>query len=78
MQTGTPRIAVIGSGIAGLTAAWLLRQRAVVTLFEAGPRAGMGAYAVDYESCGTVTRIDIPLRIFCRGYWMWLMRPSII
>ncbi len=67
------RIAVIGSGIAGLTAAWLLREQAEVTLFEAGPRAGMGAYAVDYDSRGTVTRIDIPLRIFCRGYYQNLL-----
>ncbi|MDE2516299.1 MAG: FAD-dependent oxidoreductase, partial [Rhodospirillales bacterium] len=35
-----PRIAVIGAGIAGLSAAWLLRHHADVTLFEAAPRAG--------------------------------------
>ncbi len=69
----TPRIAVIGSGIAGLSTAWLLREQAEVTLFEAGARAGMGAYAVDYESRGSVTRIDIPLRIFCRGYYQNLL-----
>lgn len=69
MPSDTLRIAVIGSGIAGLTAAWLLREQADVTLYEAGPRAGMGAYAVDYESHGSTTRIDIPLRIFCRGYY---------
>ncbi len=69
MQPGPSRIAIIGSGIAGLTAAWLLRKQAEVSLFEAGPRAGMGAYAVDYESRGSTTRIDIPLRIFCRGYY---------
>ncbi len=69
----TPRIAVIGSGIAGLSTAWLLRELAEVTLFEASARAGMGAYTVDYESCGSVTRIDIPLRIFCRGYYRNLL-----
>ncbi len=73
MPTGLPRIAVIGSGIAGLTAAWLLRKQAEVSLFEAGSRAGMGAYAVDYESRGSTTRIDIPLRIFCRGYYQNLL-----
>ncbi len=35
-----PRIAVVGAGIAGLSAAWLLRDTAEVTLFEAEPRAG--------------------------------------
>ncbi len=35
------RIAVVGGGIAGLSAAWTLRQRGVeVTLFEAGDRIG--------------------------------------
>lgn len=34
------RIAVIGAGIAGMASAWLLRNHADVTLFEAGARAG--------------------------------------
>ncbi|MGV3490027.1 MAG: NAD(P)/FAD-dependent oxidoreductase [Devosia sp.] len=38
--SGEKRIAVIGSGIAGLSAAWLLSKRYDVTLFEADSRLG--------------------------------------
>jgi predicted NAD/FAD-binding protein len=34
------RIAVVGSGISGLSAAWLLAARHDVTLYEASPRLG--------------------------------------
>ncbi|MEU7569618.1 NAD(P)-binding protein, partial [Streptomyces fradiae] len=36
------RIAVIGAGTAGLTAAWLLAPTHDTTLYEAGPRAAVG------------------------------------
>ncbi|WP_018177886.1 NAD(P)/FAD-dependent oxidoreductase [Jongsikchunia kroppenstedtii] len=38
------RIAVIGSGVSGLTAAWVLARHAEVTLFEAQPRLGGHAH----------------------------------
>jgi oxygen-dependent protoporphyrinogen oxidase len=36
----SPRIAVVGGGITGLSAAWFLRDRADVTLYEADDRIG--------------------------------------
>ncbi|WP_417620985.1 FAD-dependent oxidoreductase [Parasphingorhabdus sp.] len=64
-----PRLAVIGTGIAGLSAAYLLKDKYQVTVFESQSRAGMGAHSIDYVSNGITRRIDIPLRIFCHGYY---------
>jgi len=68
-QRHKPGLAVIGTGIAGLSAAYLLKDKYRVTVFESQARAGMGAHSVDYASNGITRRIDIPLRIFCRGYY---------
>ena len=62
-----PTLAVIGSGIAGLSAAWLLKDKYQVTLFERHSAPGMGAYAVDVGSDGNKVEIDIPLRIITAG-----------
>jgi predicted NAD/FAD-binding protein len=43
------RIAVIGSGISGLSAAWLLAQRHQVTLYESESRPGGHTHTVDAE-----------------------------
>jgi len=68
-SSGSPRIAVVGAGLAGLSAAWLLKQKYQVTLFESHDSPGMGVYTSDYHSNGLSTRIDIPLRIFTQGYY---------
>jgi len=43
-QPPARRIAVIGSGVSGLTAAWVLARQTEVTLFEAQPRLGGHAH----------------------------------
>lgn len=73
MTSSAQRIAVIGTGIGGLTAAWLLARHHPVTLYEQHAKPGMGVFAVDYASRGKHTRIDIPTRVFCRGYYPQLL-----
>jgi predicted NAD/FAD-binding protein len=46
------RIAVIGSGVAGLTAAYVLNRQDTVTLFEAEPRLGGHAHTHDVPQAG--------------------------
>ena len=69
-----PTLAVIGSGIAGLSAAWLLKDKYQVTLFERHTKPGMGAYAVDVGNDGKRVEIDIPLRIITSGYYHELFK----
>ncbi len=52
------RIAVVGSGIAGLSCAWLLSQRHDVTLIEADHRLGGHSQTVDVKSAGQTLAID--------------------
>lgn len=52
------RIAVIGSGIAGLGSAWLLSRDHEVTLFEAEPRTGGHSNTVVVETDGRRIPVD--------------------
>ncbi len=52
------KIAVIGSGIAGLSAAWLLSKQHQVTLYEADSRIGGHSHTVTVEDAGETTAVD--------------------
>jgi uncharacterized protein len=66
-------IAVIGGGIAGLSAAWRLSSHHRVTLLEAHAVAGMDAHSLDLEHDGGVSRVDVPLRVLYEGYYPTLI-----
>ena len=64
------KIAVVGSGIAGLSAAWLLSHKHDVTLIERFTTLGMDARSIDLGD----QRIDVPLRVFYPGYYPQLSK----
>lgn len=70
------RIAVIGAGLGGLVAAWLLgRQGQAVTLYERAPRPGFTAANLAVpDAAGRPLRVDVPLRVFYPGYYPTLTR----
>ncbi len=57
-------IAVIGSGIAGLSAAWLLSREHRVTLYEAGDHLGGHAHTVDVTLDGVTAPVDTGFLVF--------------
>jgi len=58
------RIAVVGSGIAGLSAAWLLSRQHEVTLFEADSRLGGHTHTVDVQVDGKSFAVDTGFLVF--------------
>lgn len=74
MQVPKPRqrVAVVGAGLSGLAAAWLLGRRHQVTLFERQQRPGFTVASVSVP--GSAQRVDVPLRVFYPGYYPTLMR----
>jgi predicted NAD/FAD-binding protein len=58
------KVAVVGSGVAGLSAAWALAEHAEVTLFEADARAGGHAHTVDVELDGIRHGVDTGFLVY--------------
>ncbi|MFN3713272.1 MAG: NAD(P)/FAD-dependent oxidoreductase [Alcanivoracaceae bacterium] len=58
------RIAVVGGGISGLTAAWVLGRRHQVVLFEAEPRIGGHACTVAVDDPRGEQQVDVGFIVF--------------
>ncbi|AUM00716.1 NAD/FAD-binding protein [Rhodocyclaceae bacterium] len=63
---GSQRIAVVGSGIAGLACALLLNRHARVTLYEASERLGGHSHTVDVDIAGRPLAVDTGFLVFNR------------
>lgn len=60
---------MVGGGIAGLSAGWLLGRDHEVVLYEAHARPGLEAHGVEVDGRAA----DVPLRVFYEGYYPQLM-----
>ncbi len=58
------RVAVVGSGIAGLSAAWMLAREHQVTLYEADQRLGGHTHTVDVSLDGQTFPVDTGFLVF--------------
>lgn len=66
------KIAVIGSGIAGLSSSWLLSlQGHEVHIYEKERSLGLGSHSIDIGSNGDV--VDVPIRCFSEGFYSELL-----
>ncbi|MEQ8825411.1 MAG: FAD-dependent oxidoreductase [Filomicrobium sp.] len=58
------KIAVVGTGISGLSAAWLLHNSCEIAVFEQSARVGGHSYTVDVVHGGGVTPADMGFIVF--------------
>jgi predicted NAD/FAD-binding protein len=60
------RIAIVGTGISGLTAAWLLNRRHDITVFEREDRIGGHSHTVPIEENGNEIGVDTGFIVYNR------------
>ena len=58
------RIAIIGSGISGLGAAYALKDTADITVYEANDRAGGHAHTIDIDYEGFEIAVDVGFIVY--------------
>lgn len=63
-----PRVAIVGSGMAGCVAAHLLEGTHEVTIFEARERANLSGAGIALDNAEK-TMVDVPLRMFGPHYY---------
>src|SRR5688572_32992016 len=68
------RIAIVGSGISGLAAAWLLQHEHEVTVFEAADRIGGHTHTHDIHLHGRDYRVDTGFIVFNPAHYPLLSR----
>lgn len=64
------KIAVIGTGLAGLSAAWFLSEQFSVDVFERTDALGFGSQGVEWEESGQIYRVDIPPRVINPAHYV--------
>lgn len=69
-----PRVAVVGAGISGLTAAYLLRETHEVTMYEREPRLGGHAHSHRVTTTAGVTDVDSGFIVLNERTYPWLLR----
>ncbi|MDV6237240.1 NAD(P)-binding protein [Leptospira ellisii] len=67
------KIAILGSGIAGLSACWYLSKEHEVILVERHSLPGMDAHGTDVALKDRIFRFDVPFRAFKQNYYPCLI-----
>jgi predicted NAD/FAD-binding protein len=63
------KIAIIGTGISGLSAAWALRNTSDITIFEKRDRVGGHSHTLDIDYNGTPLSVDVGFIVYnARNY----------
>jgi uncharacterized protein len=73
-ETARPRVAVIGAGVSGLSAAYHLRDHAEITMFERDDRVGGHANTIEVEDGGRTLGLDTAFIVYNRPAYPNLTR----